>query len=138
MPFLARLSLTFSAGVIGGLVNSLLVWGCGLLGVNHWLGVHLAPALTPAFLYPRLVWGGLWGWLFLFTGNTGPGWRQGVFLSLGPTLFQLLYIFPYRLHKGFLGLSLGTLTPLLVFVFNAVWGLAAALWLGAVYRRGRS
>jgi hypothetical protein len=28
-----------------------------------------------------------------------------------------------------MGLDLGTLTPAFVFVFNAVWGLAAILWL---------
>jgi len=28
-----------------------------------------------------------------------------------------------------LGLDLGTLTPLFVLFFNAIWGLTAALWL---------
>jgi len=129
MTFLARFSLTFAAGVFGGLINSLVVWFCGYQGLNQWLGVQLAPALTTAFLYPRLVWGGLWGWLFLLAPNPSSRWRQGLLLSLAPSLVQLLYIFPYHLHKGFFGWQLGRLTPLLVLVFNAVWGLAAALWL---------
>jgi hypothetical protein len=31
--------------------------------------------------------------------------------------------------KGIMGFDLGLLTPLLVFVFNAIWGLTAAIWL---------
>jgi hypothetical protein len=30
--------------------------------------------------------------------------------------------------KGIMGFDLGLLTPLLVFVFNAIWGLTAAIW----------
>jgi hypothetical protein len=43
-------------------------------------------------------------------------------------------IFPYQLNKGMMGLDLGTLTPLFVLFFNAVWGVAAALWLWASER----
>jgi hypothetical protein len=32
-------------------------------------------------------------------------------------------------NRGMMGLDLGTLTPVFVFFFNALWGLAAALWL---------
>ena len=31
--------------------------------------------------------------------------------------------------KGLMGLDLGSLTPLAVIVFNAIWGLTAAIWL---------
>jgi hypothetical protein len=137
MPFLANLSLTFAAGVVGGLINSLAVWLCGLQGLNQALGVQLAPALTPAFLYPRLVWGGLWGWLFLIPGGQGWRWRQGLLFSLAPSALQLFYIFPHRLHKGFLGWDLGLLTPLLVLIFNGIWGLATAFWLSLTTPRSR-
>ena len=39
---------------------------------------------------------------------------KGTILSLGPTLVQLLYIFPYQAKKGYLGLELGVLTPVFV------------------------
>ena len=42
---------------------------------------------------------------------------------------DLFIIFPERAHKGMMGLELGTLTPLFVFLFNAVWGITAMLWL---------
>jgi hypothetical protein len=53
---------------------------------------------------------------------------RGVLLSLGPTLVQLFWIFPFKAHAGYLGFELGYLTPLLVFLFNAIWGITAALW----------
>lgn len=126
--FFEYLSLVFAAGVIGGLANSLALWGFGQAGITTSLGVKLAPALTPAWLYPRLVWGGIWGFLFLL-----PFWRQrpfskGVLLSLAPTLVQLLVVFPSQ-NKGMYGLTLGHLTPLFVVFFNAVWGVFTAIWL---------
>lgn len=124
-----EVSLTFAAGVLGGLANSLTVWGFGAVGLNQLLGVALAPALTLAWLYPRLVWGGLWGWLFLlrFPRLTYPS--RGFIFSLGPSLVQIFIIFPLKAQKGVGGIELGYLTPLLVLFFNAVWGLVTALWL---------
>ena len=90
---------------------------------------QIAPALTPGWLYPRVVWGGLLGLLFLL-----PLWKnkpilQGLIYSLGPTLVQLLIVFPIKAGKGFLGLELGALTPAFVILYNAVWGVVAALWI---------
>jgi hypothetical protein len=48
---------------------------------------------------------------------------------------MLLVVFPGQLHKGYLGLDLGLLTPLLVVVFNAVWGVGTVAWLRWVHRR---
>jgi hypothetical protein len=42
---------------------------------------------------------------------------------------QLFVVFPLKAGKGYMGLDLGTLTPLLVFIFNAIWGIATAIWL---------
>jgi hypothetical protein len=94
------------------------------------LGVNLAPDLTPQWLYPRIVWGGLWGFLFLLPfPRSGPAARGALF-SLGPTLVQLFVVFPHLTGEA-LGLTLGTLTPLFVIAYNLAWGLAAALWLVA-------
>ena len=60
-----KISLVFAAGVLGGLLNSLAVWGAGELGITAAAGVKIAPKLSAAWLYPRLVWGGIWGILFL-------------------------------------------------------------------------
>ncbi len=123
-----NLSLIFAAGCLGGLVNSIFVWFFGAVGITAAAGVHLAPPFTPGWLYPRLVWGGIWGILFLLP------WRfpyplKGLVYSLGPSLVTFFLVLPLQAHKGLFGLQLGTLTPLFVLFYNAVWGLTAGLWL---------
>jgi hypothetical protein len=133
MNILRQICIAFAAGTIGGLVNSGLVWYLGTMGIPQHFGVAIAPKWSLAFLYPKLVWGGLWGLVFALPVLRNGFWvgvfSRGILLSLPPTLFQLLYVFPVLLGKGNLGLSLGKLTPVFVFFYNAVWGLSAALWL---------
>jgi hypothetical protein len=130
--FFRNLTLAFAAGTMGGLVNSLVLWLFGRAGIPAELGVKLAPALTPVWLYPRLVWGGLWGFLFVLPIFPNQPFAQGLFFSLWPSVVQLFVVFPYQANKGVLGLDLGTLTPVFVLFFNAVWGLTAAFWLRMV------
>ncbi len=127
-----RLSIAFTGGCLGALVNSWVVWYLGAHGISHHLGIAIAPVWSRSYLYPRLVWGGLWGLLFLL-----PIWRngfwnavfsRGILFSFVPTAFQLLYVFPVQAHKGLLGLHLGHLTPLLVVFANVVWGWVTAAW----------
>jgi hypothetical protein len=129
--FIRKLSLVFAAGAFGALVNSAALWLCGKYGVTAQFGVKLAPSFTPPWLYSRLIWGGVWGVLFLLPLAQNRPILQGLLISLGPTLVQLFVIFPYELNKGMMGLDLGNLTPLFVFIFNAIWGVAASLWLWA-------
>jgi hypothetical protein len=124
-----NISMVFAAGCLGGLVNSLVVWAFGDLGINAALGVRIAPALTTQWLYPRIIWGGIWGLLFLLPLMRSRILSRGIIFSLGPTLVQLFVVFPLKAGKGYMGLDLGTLTPLLVFIFNAIWGIATAIWL---------
>ena len=124
-----KISLVFAAGCFGGLLNSLAVWIFGELGITSAAGVKIAPSLTPAWLYPRLVWGGIWGVLFLLPLLKRRLFLRGLIFSLGPTIVQLFVVFPIKAQKGVMGFDLGLLTPLFVIVFNAVWGLAAAIWL---------
>jgi hypothetical protein len=122
-----KLLVYFGAGCLGALINSLVVWGAGESGVAHALGVAVAPALTKGWIYPRIVWGGIWAVLFFLPLANSRPCLKGALLSQGPTLVQLLYIFPYQAQKGFLGLELGALTPVLVLIYNWVWGVVAAL-----------
>lgn len=127
-----NLSLAFSAGCLGGLTNSIVVWAMGTLGVTAALGVKIVPALTLPWLYPRIVWGGIWGFLFVITIPGLSWWMRGLVFSLAPSLVVLLVIFPKYPLAGEFGLGLGTLTPAFVLVLNAVWGLVAAWWLRLV------
>jgi hypothetical protein len=38
-------------------------------------------------------------------------------------------VFPMMAKKGMFGLDLGSVTPVLVLFYNAVWGVTAAIWL---------
>lgn len=132
-PRVRHVSVAFTGGCVGALVNSLVAWHLGSLEIPQQVGVALAPVWTKGFLYERLTWGGLWGLLFLL-----PIWRsgfwvgvfsRGILFSLAPTLFQLFYVFPEVSGSGILGWKLGRLTPLFVFFYNAIWGLVTALWI---------
>jgi len=127
--FLRRMSLLFSAGAAGGLVSSVVLWALGRLGITAMLGVSLAPRLTPAWLYPRIVWGGIWAALFLIPLFKNSPVKRGVLLSLAPSAALLFVVFPHQAYKGYLGLQLGGLTPVLMVVLNAIWGITAAMWL---------
>ena len=120
-----NLFVYFAAGCVGALANSLVVWFFGDIGVTKTLGVAIAPALTPDWLYPRIVWGGIWGLLFILPLFKSNLLLKGSLLSLLPTIVQLLVIFPDA-GQEMGGTALGTLTPAYVLFFNWVWGVAAA------------
>jgi len=122
-----KLLIYFSAGCIGALANSVTVWLFGDLGINRALGVSIAPALTPGWLYPRIVWGGIWGLIFILPLFKSKTVLRGTLMSLFPTAVQLFVVFPLKAHKGIAGFELGLLTPLLVLFFNWVWGVCTAL-----------
>ncbi len=122
-----RLLICFAAGCLGALANSLTVWFFGDMGITRQLGVAIAPNLSAAWLYPRIVWGGIWGFLFLLPVLRSKPLVQGAVLSLAPTAVQLFYIFPVLAYKGIGGVELGLLTPLLVVFFNWVWGFVTAI-----------
>ena len=131
-----NLSLVFVAGALGGLANSLCVWLLGAVGMPQVLGVKLAPMLTPPWLYQRLVWGGLWGLLFLWPLRLWPYEVRGLLFSLGPSLATFFLVLPLQAHKGLFGWQLGALTPLFVLFYNAIWGVVAGLWLRLTERAG--
>jgi hypothetical protein len=136
----ALLAVCFTAGVLGALANSLTAWICGLWGVTALAGVNLAPALTADWLYPRLIWGGLWGLAYYLTVRTQRVRRQwvrkGLWISLLPTAAQLFYFFPYRTPFGQMGMDLGDLTPLFVLLFNLVWGFFTGFFTRLLWGRG--
>ncbi len=122
-----KLLVFFTAGCLGALANSLAVWLFGKYGITTGLGVSIAPSLSPAWLYPRIVWGGIWGLLFILPMLQTKPIVKGTILSLFPTIIQLFVVFPFKADKGVAGLELGLYTPLFVVFFNWVWGIVAAL-----------
>jgi hypothetical protein len=136
----ALLAVCFCAGLLGALANSLAAWLAGAWGVTALAGVTLAPKLTLGWLYPRLVWGGIWGLgYFLLVGrrNSRRHWvRKGLWLSLLPTAVQLFYIFPHKTPFGPMGMELGQLTPAFVLLFNFIWGFCTGLFSRLLWGKG--
>lgn len=122
-----RILIFFAAGCLGALANSLVVYLFGDLGITKSLGVSISPALKSSWLYPRIVWGGIFGFLFFLPLLNSKPVSKGTLLSVFPTIVQLFIVFPYKAGKGIAGIELGVLTPALVFVFNWVWGVVTSL-----------
>ena len=122
-----KLLIYFGAGCLGALINSLTVWLFGEMGITKTFEVSIAPPLSPAWLYPRIVWGGIWGLAFTLPLLQSKLFRKGSLLSLGPSAVQLFVVFPYKANKGMAGLELGLLTPVFVILFNWIWGVVTAL-----------
>lgn len=128
---LRKISAAFAAGAVGAVVISLLFWNLGDSGLLARVGIALRPALTPAWLYGKICWGGIWGGLFLLPVLIGRPLLQGLFFSLAPTLAALFYFLPQS-SLGLLGLNAGPYTPLFIALLNGLWGIVAAFW----YRLG--
>lgn len=123
---LNRVGVAFAAGSAGGLATVITLWLFGVLGISAALAVALAPPLTPPLIYSMMVWGGIFGFLFLLPLMPGSVWLRGFIFGLAPTMVQCLIVFPVKMDAGIMGFGLGQLTPLLVLLFNTVWGVVTA------------
>jgi len=88
------LHIFFAAGCLGVLANSLAVWLFGHYGITSSMGVAITPSLSAHWLYPRIVWGGLWGLLFVLPMLQSRLLLKGFILSLFPTA-ELFVVIPY-------------------------------------------
>ncbi len=124
-----KLESVFFAGCVGGLISSLGLWLFNRWGVTAAVGVSLTSSLSADWLFPRLIWGGVWGFLFLLPLFKNAMLKRAFLMSLGPSAVQLLIIFPIQDGQGVMGFGLGMLTPVFVVFFNFIWGLTAVVWL---------
>jgi hypothetical protein len=122
-----KLLICFAAGCLGALANSLAVWAFGEYGITKHFGVAIAPALKLAWLYPRIVWGGLWGLIFVLPFMNNKLITKGAIISIFPTLVQFFVVFPIQAGKGYFGMDLGMYTPAFVVFFNLIWGVVTAI-----------
>ncbi len=133
------LSVCFCAGLLAAIVSTVFAWLCSHYGLNGLAGVNLTTSLSATSLYPRMIWGGVWGLAFALTVihlRTRKHWvRKGMVVSLAPTLYQLFVIYPYQTPYGPLGIELGLLIPLFIFIFNLVWGIFAGFFARLLWGR---
>lgn len=125
MTLIQRAALYFTAAALGGLAVVLTAWSLGQIGAADLFGVSIKPALEKTLIYRQMVWGGIWGLVFLVPLKIKPLWLKGLVMTLAPVIVALAVLFPMG-GAGFLGLERGTLTPLYVYLINIPWGLVTA------------
>ncbi len=115
------------AGALGALGVCMVMWLSTRYGITHALGVAIQGSLAPEWLYPRIVWGGVWGLLFMLPFLASTRLTRSFILALIPTLVQLFILYPYYLGQGMAGINLGILTPFVVFFLFWIWSLVTSL-----------
>jgi hypothetical protein len=130
----SKLSLAFAGGVVGGVVQSLIIVALSEFAFFQLIGTDFKVLLNLPYLYQRATWGGLWGLLFVIPILTGWHHRQrGLVFAAGPAAASFLYFLPILDHKGWFGLGVGLVWPVVVIVFALIWGFVAGAWLDRAY-----
>jgi len=127
--FFQRCGLLLAAGIIGGAAVTVIDALIGTIHVPTDYGVDFAPISNVIPLYTNLIWGALFGLLFLIPLLDKQEIIKGVLISFLPSLFQLFILFPIMGNTGFLALEKGSLMPFYVIALNVVWGATAGAFL---------
>jgi uncharacterized membrane protein len=77
-----RISIVFSAGALGGLLNALLFWLFGMVGITALVGMHAPIKWDPQHIYWGVTWGGIWGAMFLLPWLKGSVLLRGLLFSM--------------------------------------------------------
>lgn len=131
--WLRDLALCFAAGSAGGAAKGVVVWICAHFPATAAFGAQLAGALHAQNLpyanglYPRIVWGGLCGFLFLLPLARNAPLVSGFLWGLLLTIVQWLLL--PLLHGG---LRFALLPIIATLLLNCVWGWVAALLLRGI------
>lgn len=127
--FLRNFSIAFAAGCFAGLINSLIFWATKHYGLNDQWEIQLEPEFSCNWLYPRIIFGGIFGLLFLLPFMTTFFFWRGVVYSLIPSFVLIFIIIP--IVQSLSGLQLNLNSYLYLFVLNAVTSGLAGLWVRA-------
>jgi hypothetical protein len=128
--WLRELALCFAAGAAGGAAKGLLVIACSYFPVSAVLGRHLANALHPQNLphdngiYARIVWGGLYAFLFLLPVASSSLLVSG--LLWGAVITAVQWVVLPLLHGS---LHFAAMPIVATLILNSAWGLVTALLL---------
>jgi len=129
----ARLGVGFLGGVLGALATVVARAALVGLGVDDALDVILPAGWTGAELATHVgsgaVWGMVLGFLYPYLPGATPGGR-GALLSLLPSLYVLLKVYPVDRGLGVFGVELGTWLFLFVFGLNLLWGAVTGATVG--------
>jgi len=135
----SKLTRGIFAGLIAKIPQGLLLFVCSeleLLYVNTGVAVRVPSLLggdwiSNVYWIKHVIWGGVFGLLFAVPLLARvPGWLRGMLVGLGHAAGTLLIVNPlFDSNIGFLGLGVGPGFPVIVVVFNLIWGVLAGLTL---------
>lgn len=134
MKPLRNISLAFTGGAIGALLDSFNIWFMGKVGISDLIGITMQPEFTGPWVYKRMIWGGIWMLLLILPVLKIRPYARGMLFSLVPSAMMLFMVFP-SMNKGLLGLGFGTMMPVVVIVLNFIYGIVASSWYNAGKRR---
>lgn len=123
----ARIGLGVLGGLLAGLFHGVLTVLAAWSGIGALLGVG-GPGLVAVEWMSRAALGGVWGlvlgvaWHYLPGGSAG---SKGAAFGLLLAVWQLFFVYPFRMGLGIAGIEVGIgLTPLVVIGFVAAGILA--------------
>lgn len=124
-----RLGLGWLGGVLAGLLHGVLTVAAGWLGIVVLLGAGVDVELSALEWWNRAALGGLWGLVLgaVYPLLSGETWlRRGAAFGLLLAIWQLFYVYPFRLDLGIAGLDAGWGVVPLVLVGTVVAAIVAA------------
>jgi hypothetical protein len=122
MAIFRLLTLGFGAGAFGAVILALVSAALNALNVQALIGLPPPPApesYLPLF-YRLIVWGGVWGLLFVVPVLNRLWWLKGIIIGVLATLAILFYFNP--------AITTPPMRFAYVLVLNAIWGIAAGAW----------
>lgn len=122
-----HISGAFTGGALGALLDSVNIWGMGVLGISDLMGITMKPEFSAPWAYQRMIWGGLWMLLLLLPLLRQRILLRGMLFSLVPSCMMLFVVLP-SMGQGMLGLGFGALMPAVVIGLNFIYGIFASFW----------
>jgi len=112
-----------TAGFMGAVLTSLLIWACFQSGIFTVLGVPVSvPENVAGWVGTRVAREFLWALLFLAPVlTTWPEWQRGLVFGLGPAAVLYFYLLPGQ-NFGVFGIDGGLMLPLTGLAFSLMWG----------------
>lgn len=122
-----KISAAYTAGVFAAFLCCCIIWLLGHTGLTSMMDINIKPKFSLGWLYPRLFWGGIASIVLLIPFLKTRPLIRGIVFSLIPSTVLLLKVFP-ETGGGFMGMRLGSLTPLFIILLGFLYGITASSW----------
>ena len=119
----------YGAGSLGALLACALFWLIQFLGLGQIINMPTFPIFSEAWLYPKIIWGGLFSLCFLLPFMKTNASVKYLVFALLISLVELFVPLPFSLYKGVVGLNTGMYTFAYILIFNLAWALLTRLML---------